>query len=309
MNILFVNKRSGCSSCFSLGRAGTILISATAFLLIPAVSLFAGYQLGHTESQTTASSEISTTLQDEMQRQREEVAEARKVAEENLNALTLRLGQLQAHVVRLDALGQRLTQIAGLDDGEFNFEEVPARGGPQVGGELGSISHQDFISQLDELGMQLDDRAQQLGLLETMLVNRSLQEEVSPAGRPVLNGWISSRYGKRADPFTGKQEMHKGVDVAGKEGSEVIAVAAGVVTWAGKRYGYGDLVEIDHGNGYVTRYGHNKEHKVKVGDTVKKGQVIALMGSTGRSTGPHVHFEVIQNGKTVDPQKYITASN
>lgn len=285
------------------------VMAATVFLLIPVISLYAGYQLGHADNQSINPTEMSSTMLGEMQRQRDEIVEARKVAQENLNALTLRLGQLQAHVVRLDALGQRLTQIAGLDDGEFNFDETPARGGPLTSNEVSDINTTDFLSQLDELSVQLDDRAQQLGLLETMLVNRSLQQEVSPAGRPVVSGWISSKYGKRADPFTGKQEMHKGVDVAGKEGSEVIAVASGVVTWAGKRYGYGDLVEIDHGNGYVTRYGHNKEHKVKVGDTVKKGQVIALMGSTGRSTGPHVHFEVIQDGKTVDPQKYITASN
>jgi murein DD-endopeptidase MepM/ murein hydrolase activator NlpD len=126
-----------------------------------------------------------------------------------------------------------------------------------------------------------------------------------PAGRPITSGWLSSYFGIRTDPFTGKKERHKGLDFAGKLGSDVVAVASGVVTWAGRRYGYGNLVEINHGNGYSTRYGHNDKITVKVGDAVKKGQIIAKMGSTGRSTGPHVHFEVLHKGKQVDPMSYI----
>ncbi|UCE89604.1 MAG: M23 family metallopeptidase, partial [Pseudomonadota bacterium] len=135
-----------------------------------------------------------------------------------------------------------------------------------------------------------------------------LQAEVMPAGRPVKRGWLSSYFGKRTDPFTGRRVHHAGVDFAGKLGSDVVAVAAGVVTYSGKRYGYGNLVEIDHGNGYSTRYGHNRENLVKVGDTLKKGHLIAKMGSSGRSTGPHVHFEVLLNGRAVNPKKYVHAS-
>jgi murein DD-endopeptidase MepM/ murein hydrolase activator NlpD len=157
---------------------------------------------------------------------------------------------------------------------------------------------------LDELGAGINDRGQKLSVLETLLMNRNLNERVMPSGRPVKDGWLSSGYGKRNDPFTGKQEFHKGLDFAGKKGSEVIVVGDGVVTWAGEQTGYGDLVEVSHGNGYVTRYAHNKKHLVKVGDTVRKGQQIALMGSTGRSTGPHVHFEVMRDGKSVNPAEY-----
>jgi len=164
----------------------------------------------------------------------------------------------------------------------------------------------DFLTMLDELGAEIADREQKLSVLETLLMTRSLNERVMPSGSPVEDGWLSSRYGKRNDPFTGKQEFHKGLDFAGKPGSSVTAVGDGVVTWAGKRTGYGDLIEISHGNGYVTRYAHNKEHLVDVGDTVRKGQEIALMGSSGRSTGPHVHFEVVLNGKTVNPSRYIS---
>jgi murein DD-endopeptidase MepM/ murein hydrolase activator NlpD len=158
---------------------------------------------------------------------------------------------------------------------------------------------------LDELTTGMDDREQKLSVLERLLMDRSLRARVIPSGRPVTEGWLSSGFGKRADPFTGKQEYHDGVDFAGKEGADVMSVGDGVVTWSGKRSGYGNLVEINHGNGYVTRYGHNKEQLVDVGDTVKKGQMIALMGSTGRSTGPHVHFEVLRNGKPVNPSRYI----
>jgi murein DD-endopeptidase MepM/ murein hydrolase activator NlpD len=136
-------------------------------------------------------------------------------------------------------------------------------------------------------------------------MSRSLSERVTPSGRPVEEGWLSSRYGKRNDPFTGKQDFHKGLDFAGKKGSEVIAVGDGVVSWAGVKSGYGKLIEINHGNGYATRYGHNQSNLVKIGDTVKKGQQIALMGSTGRSTGPHVHFEVLHDGKAVNPSKFV----
>ncbi|HEY9050177.1 MAG TPA: M23 family metallopeptidase, partial [Gammaproteobacteria bacterium] len=122
---------------------------------------------------------------------------------------------------------------------------------------------------------------------------------------PITRGWISSYYGMRTNPFTGKLQFHKGMDFASKSGSEVQAVAGGVITWSGKRYNYGNMVEVNHGNGYVTRYAHNKENLVKVGDTVKKGQAVASMGSTGRSTGPHVHFEVLKDGRQINPLKFV----
>lgn len=242
--------------------------------------------------------------------QRQTIDETRRSASENMDALAMRLGRLQSHVIRLDALGDRLTKMADLDKGEFDFSSQPAQGGPENESltESSSLDIASFAASLDALTQQLDDRAQQLALLENLLMSRSLQDEVVPAGRPIAAGWLSSYFGMRTDPFTGKQERHNGLDFAGKLGSDVVAVASGVITWAGRRYGYGNLVEINHGNGYSTRYGHNQNITVKVGDAVKKGQVVAKMGSTGRSTGPHVHFEVLHNGKPVDPVKYITAS-
>ena len=307
MNIILLRRRGhGGMVTVSVGRA--LVASLSALIVLPAAFMFAGYYLGLAHMRANPD-DIAAVLQAELDAQRVEVEEAKRVAEENMNALALRLGQMQAHVMRLDALGQRLTKIANLDNGEFDFENAPGQGGP-LGGSISSqtLDVPDFLKTLDELSAQLDDREQQLELVEEMLMTRSLQAEVMPAGRPVTSGWLSSYFGKRTDPFTGHRAHHAGVDFAGKEGSEVVAVAAGVVTWSGKRYGYGNMVEINHGNGYATRYGHNKENLVKVGETVKKGQVVAKMGSTGRSTGPHVHFEVLYNDKAVNPSKYLRAA-
>lgn len=310
MNILLVSKRLGGSTCLCLNRGRIIALAVAVLLAIPSIAMYAGYRLGHQQTPLDSST-LSVRVNSELERQRNEIVTAKQTAEDNLNALTLRLGQMQAHVARLDALGQRLTRIAGLDSGEFDFGSEPAQGGPE-GDDLStadSVAMPDFMTQLEELSDQLESREQQLSLLENMIMNHNLQAAVLPAGRPIAKGWISSRYGMRTDPFNGKPEFHKGLDLAGKEGTHIVAVAAGVVTWAGKRYGYGNLVEINHGKGYVTRYGHARKVLVKVGDTVKKGQVIAEMGNTGRSTGPHVHFEVWRNGHTVDPMKYVQASS
>jgi len=237
--------------------------------------------------------------------QQAEITEARRSAQADIDALTLRMGKMQAQMLRLNALGDRLVEQGSLDKEEFDFDEAPAVGGPGESEAVQSVPLADFLTMMDALGSEMQDREQKLSILESLLMSRSLHERVMPSGKPVADGWLSSRYGKRNDPFTGKQDFHKGLDFAGKKGSEVITVGDGVVSWAGKRSGYGNLIEINHGNGYSTRYGHNQKHLVNVGDKVKKGQQIALMGSTGRSTGPHVHFELLQNGKIVNPSKYI----
>lgn len=278
---------------------------ATGLLLLPAVVIYTGYQYGRNAEQ--ADDPVTAQLRSDLAAQRQKLDIALENAERNMNALSQQLGKMQARVIRLDAIGQRLTKMAKLDKGEFDFDKEPAVGGPESSDGLQSASVPDFMQQFDELSRQLDNRSEQLSVLESMLMSRNLQEQVLPAGRPIRKGWISSYYGMRTDPFSGKREHHGGVDLAGKEGSKVISVASGVVTWAADRYGYGNLVEVNHGNGYVTRYGHNKKIMVKEGDKVNKGDDLALMGSTGRSTGPHVHFEVLYNGRSQDPVKYINA--
>jgi murein DD-endopeptidase MepM/ murein hydrolase activator NlpD len=266
--------------------------------------LWFGYQMG-VDNTEFPEHQLVTSLERAFARERQYLEDVTSDTQGGIDALAIRLGQLQSQLLRLDALGERLVNIGGLDKGEFSFDEPPAQGGPEA---LSSLSEQsalpDLLLEMEQMEKMIEHRHQQLALVEDLIMNSNLEEAVHPAGRPVTKGWISSYYGMRNDPFTGKRTMHKGIDFAGKEGSDVVAVAAGVVTWSGKRSGYGELIEINHGKGYITRYGHNKKCLVEVGDRVRQGQVIAEMGSTGRSTGPHVHFEVVRNGKTIDPTRY-----
>lgn len=308
MNIVLLRRKKGCTGLVTLCQKKLSLILVGFLLVMPVTLLYAGYHLGIAHMRANPD-ELTREVQSALDSQRTKLSDATRKAEENLNALALRLGQLQAHVIRLDALGQRLTSMAKLDKGEFDFGHEPAQGGPDSDTQSSPMQVPDFISALNDLAAQLDDRGRQLSVLETMLMNRNLRAEVMPTGRPVKHGWLSSYFGVRTDPFTGRRAFHSGLDFAGKLGSDVVAVAAGVVTYAGKRSGYGNLIEINHGNGYSTRYGHNSKILVSVGQTIKKGQIIAKMGSTGRSTGPHVHFEVLINGHAVNPKKYIQASS
>ena len=296
--ILFTNKRGQVWS-FELNLLRFGVSAVTGMIILIAVAVYTGTRIAADELQHVVK------WQGMVEGQQAEIAEARRSAQADLDALTLRIGKMQAQMLRLNALGDRLVEQGSLDKEEFDFDAVPAVGGPGGSEAVQSVPLADFLSMLDALGSEMQDREQKLSVLESLLMSRSLHERVMPSGKPVADGWLSSKYGKRNDPFTGKQDFHKGLDFAGKKGSEVITVGDGVVSWAGKRSGYGNLIEVNHGNGYSTRYGHNQKHLVKIGDKVKKGQQIALMGSTGRSTGPHVHFELLRNGKTVNPSKYI----
>jgi len=244
-------------------------------------------------------------LQSLTQQQQTQIASARDAAQASIDALTLRIGQMQGQMLRLDVLGERLVDQTDLDAGEFDFDGPPPVGGPHNAGGLASTAIPDFLGMLDELNLAAKDREYKLTALEQLLTARSLHARIIPSGEVVERGLLSSKFGKRIDPFTGKLGLHKGIDIAGSEGADVMAVGDGVVTWSGERRGYGNLVEINHGKGYVTRYGHNQALLVAAGNTVSKGQAIALMGSTGRSTGPHVHIEVVHNGKQVNPSNYL----
>ena len=245
-------------------------------------------------------------LQLDIASQQKYLDEIKSSAQEQIDALAIRMGELNATAIRLNALGRRLTDMADLNEGEFDFDNPPAVGGP-VESELVSATGQatDFFTDINTMDRKLYDQQQQLMVLEGLLLNRRLSDRVFPKGRPVTAGWISSYFGRRSDPFTGKSTSHRGVDFAGKAGADVVAVAAGVVTYSGPRQGYGNMVEISHGNGYVTRYAHNQRNLVAPGDQIQPGQIIALVGSTGRATGPNLHFEVWHQGRPVNPVKYI----
>jgi murein DD-endopeptidase MepM/ murein hydrolase activator NlpD len=303
MQLVILSKDKGLLGQCSAGRVW--LGVAAAAVAICTVTFYTGFRAAELFGVHNPAAQVAE-WQSEIEQQQELLAATRNALQQNVDALALRLGQMNAHVVRLDALGSRLTQMAGLSDGEFDFTTAPSLGGPEelvLGAEGNPIG--SFVDSLNLLDLQLIDRSRQLGVLEDLLLNRKLADEVHPEGRPVSSGYISSRFGERNDPFTGRLAFHKGVDFAGREGNEVVAVASGIVTWAGDRYGYGEMVEVNHGNGYVTRYAHNAENLVIVGDTVKRGDVIARMGETGRATGPNLHFEVLQDGRAVDPLSFI----
>ncbi len=299
MNIILFTRRQGQVWSFEVNPARFALALLGCLAVIIGAVLYSGIRIGGDELNYVAA------WQEDVRQKQAEITAIRHTAQADLDALTLRIGQLQAQMLRLNALGERLVSQGNLEQGEFDFGSVPAVGGPQDVLSEKSVPFNDFLGMLDELDVEMADREQQLSVLESVLLNRSLSERVMPSGRPVKDGWLSSRFGKRNDPFTGKREFHKGLDFAGRKGDDVVAVGDGVVSWSGKRYGYGNLVEINHGNGYSTRYGHNQRNLVNVGDTVKKGEQIALMGSSGRSTGPHVHFEVLRDGKAVNPSRYL----
>jgi len=298
MNIIFVGKFRGKPLRCQLDGTGQLIASTGIISLFAALLVGAGYWYGSTHARVNQ----LVALQEDISQQKMLINEARQSAASELDALAARLGRMQANVIRLNALGQRLVKVARLDAKEFNFSNPPSYGGPSETDTVASIDFDNVMASLDD---QLNSREQQLDVLEDVIMNRQLRKASKPRGRPILKGWTSSYYGKRTDPFTGKLAMHKGMDFAGKEGSKIVAVASGVVTWAGERYGYGNLVEINHGNGYSTRYGHNAKLLVAVGDSVEKGQPISLMGSTGRSTGPHVHFEVLKKDRQVNPAKFV----
>ncbi len=225
----------------------------------------------------------------------------------NTNALSARLAELQAASTRIDALGERLAQMGQLSLDEFDFNQPPPVGGPEAGSsDVTQNTESDLLLAVNSLAEKLRHQSSQMDALQYLMMNRQFESDITPAGWPVQKGWISSRYGERTDPFTGKRTHHDGLDFVGKMGSEVLSVANGVVVWAGNRSGYGKTVEIDHGNGYQTRYAHNDSLDVKPGDSVKAGQVIARLGSSGRAQAPHVHFEVLQNGRTVNPSRFVS---
>jgi murein DD-endopeptidase MepM/ murein hydrolase activator NlpD len=283
-------------------------VFAFALLLIAAGAFLAGSQVGKRQAMNDPQIQ-SAAWSRELGRQQVQITDTRRQLQENVNALAKRVGIMNAHVIRLDAMGERLTQMANIDKDEFNFGQAPAQGGMEGDTAIGEAPQvPDLTQMIDQLERDLQTRELQLGVLENLLMTHKLNEEILPDGRPVTKGWISSHFGKRADPFTGYSAFHKGMDFAGRTGADIISVAAGVVTFSGQRSGFGRVVDINHGNGYVTRYAHLERTLVKVGDTIQKGQKVALMGSTGRSTGPHLHFEVLKNGVQVNPLKFIGAA-
>ncbi len=303
MNVIFLSKREGKARQLNLAHPLTLSLIGGFVLVVLGSAFMAGVQLGR-DGQGHVMSGDALQRVGALAQERAQISELKQQLQLRIDAMAMRLGEVNAHVLRLDALGKRLTEMADIDSREFNFDREPPRGG-SAEGEGVSAQIPDLSQMLSTLERRVDTRESQLAALENVILAKELKREIHPEGRPVESGFISSYFGEREDPFDGQETFHKGVDFAGAKGSTVMAVAAGIVTWAGERSGFGKLVEINHGDGYVTRYAHNEKTLVSVGETVKRGDPVGLMGSTGHSTGPHVHFEVLRNGRQVDPLSFI----
>ncbi len=277
---------------------------AAGLAVVAGLSFVIGQKFGDVRG---VSRQQMASLRTELNSQADKLNQTQSQAERDLNALAMQIGELQARASRLDSLGQRLTVIGKLDDGEFNFGQAPAIGGPESQESNSDFLSSQFSRTLTQLRQQFESQDQQLNLLESMLLDKDLDASMLPKGMPVRAGYSSSGFGHRADPITGSYSFHGGVDFPGPYGADVVSVAAGVVTFDGVRNGYGNVIEIDHGNGYKTRYAHNSSHVARLGDRVQPGQLIAKMGSTGRSTGSHVHFEVWYGDKAINPAEFVSA--
>jgi len=292
MEILIFSKSSSKRHFLTLGPVRITMLVA-GFLIFSGALFYTGVEFGSQASfrfLAQVKGQVDSLWDVELQKQRQTLQDIRQHAEKSLDAMASRLSLLQGHVMRIDALGARLADMAGLEDIEFGVMNTPGMGGP---------------APEKQQSMNIADLAETLDNIENILTDRR-EKLTQPEGRPAIGGWMSSLYGYRSDPRSGKKEFHQGVDFAGRPETPITAVAAGIVIWSGLRYGYGDLVEISHGNGYTTRYAHNKKNLVTVGEKVEKGEIIALMGATGRSTGTHVHFEVLRYGKHLNPNKYLS---
>lgn len=294
MNLIFFSRRQGQARHLQLTHPVTLTLAGLAGLAVLGGTFMLGMRLG------SSGFDGRTQLA--------ELRLVRQQVQDRIDAMSVRMGELNAHILRIDALGKRLTQMANISSHELNFDAPPGVGGPeeplQGAVDMGA-QIPDLTRMLDDLQRRIETRDSQLLALETVILSRSLNDSLRPEGRPVEAGYISSYYGGRSDPFDGSAAVHRGVDFAGAMGSNVLAVAAGIVTRVDRASGYGNLVEVSHGSGYSTRYAHNSKVLVRVGETVTRGQAIALMGSTGRSTGPHVHFEVLRNGRHLNPLAFI----
>jgi murein DD-endopeptidase MepM/ murein hydrolase activator NlpD len=310
MNIILLTHGRSCARGVRLGRAGGLALLAVLALALPGAAYYAGLEAGQRQARVPrpAVQPVDPALQAELVAQRDDLVRLEHETRDAVEGLAVRLARLQAQATRVDAVGARLVEVAGLDPKEFDFGSPPAQGGPSAGAAR-SMETEALLDALDELGQRLAERERQLGILAGVVMDRHLAASIRPEGRPLEGGWVTSGYGMRTDPFTGKEVFHEGIDFSGREGDHILAVAAGIVTFSGRKTGYGNLVEITHGNGLKTRYAHNQANLVEVGDVAEKGQVVALLGSTGRSTGPHVHFEVLRNGKHVNPVKYLRTAS
>ena len=300
MNIILVSD--------SLAKSRSVALSQTQVVLIALGILLSGFLLAM--ATYVATMKFAVDLRNPYLRtlltalHQDELKRTEADTRDNLNALAVKVGELQARILRLDAFGERLAKAAGIKRDEFRFDEKPGQGGPAptAGRDLSMGEVQQMLSELSRV---LDDRGDKLGVLDSFLMDDRLARKTIPTTLPVSMGYYSSNYGYRLDPFTGKSTFHTGVDLIAPPGTPVMAAAGGVVSTVSFVPEYGNMVDVDHDNGLTSRYAHLNKSLVKVGDVVLKGQTIALVGATGRATGPHLHFEVREKGIPLNPNKFL----
>lgn len=306
MEILIISKSRGTAGTLRVGVFAAVL-GVLAVLTAAASLAYYGYRRGGDDMAVQILEHPERThevWQREILLQRQFLAGLARDMDAELSAVAGKVGKLEAQLTRLDAVAERMLTASELDAEEFGLGQEPAVGGPRDPAAF-APHWAGLLDNLDAVKNEIALREARLSSLESFLLERELSAETAPRGLPVREGWVSSGFGYRVDPVSGQREFHGGLDFAGRTGSQVRAVAAGVVTWSGRRWGYGNMVEINHGNGFLTRYAHNRANLVALGEKVEKEQPIALLGSTGRTTGPHVHFEVVRNDQTVNPRNYL----
>ena len=301
MNIILVSGGSSRPRSFVVGTPQIALLGLATLLAVLAVAVLLHYlSLKHAVANNAA---YLRPLLSSLQAQ--ENAHMQSYLRESLNTMASKLGELQARLVRLDALGERLSKVAGLKPQEFLFDRAPAQGGAESAIPAQQLSLRQLGGELDRLAKELEDRADKLRFLESTLTEEHAKRQLIPSQLPIKGGYHSSGFGWRIDPFTGMNAFHEGLDFMAEEGSPILAAAGGVVVFAAAHPQYGNMVEIDHGNDLVTRYAHASKILVKVGDVVLRGSRIAEVGNTGRSTGTHLHFEVRHRGAAQNPVRFL----
>jgi murein DD-endopeptidase MepM/ murein hydrolase activator NlpD len=303
MNIILVSD--------SLAKSRSVTLSQGQVALVALGILFAGFLLAMVTY--VATMKFATDLRNPYLRSlvtalhQEEIKRTESEMKDNINSLAVSLGELQARIMRLDAFGERLAKAAGIKPSEFRFDETPGRGGPAPSEALSrDLTVPEFRQRLDEISRTLDDRSDKLGVLDSLFLDERLARKAIPTTLPVEQGYYSSNFGYRIDPITGRSTFHTGVDIIASPGTPVVAAAGGVVAAAEFHPEYGYTIDIDHDNGLTSRYAHlQKGSTVKAGDIILKGQPIARVGSTGRTTGPHLHFEVREKGIPLNPNKFL----
>jgi murein DD-endopeptidase MepM/ murein hydrolase activator NlpD len=291
MNVILVSSRWAASRCIYLGgKQIAILILLLSGLVILSVIGVQSMRVSAGNLMHVGGTQVS----------------ASQYERSSLDRLAIKLGEMQARVQRLDALGGRLVKLTGMKSSEFQFDQPPALGGPLVG--IGALSSASLSQQLDSLTQVVDDRSDKLVALNTLLMQDQLSRGLLPSIAPIIDGVYTSNFGWRVDPFSGRTAMHEGVDFMAEPGTAIHASAGGVVVYADTHAQYGNMVEVDHGNDMVTRYAHASKLLVRLGQVVRRGDKIAEVGSTGRSTGNHLHFEVRYKGMAQNPVRFLQAA-